>query len=552
MLPRFNNSLHQGRSAVQCLALFIAFSVSWEYTAPAQTTSATPTPPPPLNPGPITAQDAARFLSQATFGPTDALITQVQRQGFYSFLDDQFAAPISSHMAFVDATGVNPPSFRETAQAWWTYAVTAPDQLRQRIAFALSELFVVSIQGEKALWAQPGAMPTYMDVLVKDAFGNFRQLLQDVTLNPAMGKYLDMLSSDGALKTGRHANENYGREIMQLFSIGQSQLNQDGNLILDANGAPIPTYNQDAIAGLAAVFTGWTFAQPGSRDWPGAPDWRHPMINIASHHATGPKHILNGVTIPADQTADQDLAVALDTIFNHQNVAPFVCKQLIQRLVTSNPSPEYIYRVASIFNDNGQGIRGDLQAVIRAILLDYEARGAARTDPSTGHQREPIIRLTNLFRAFNASSPDGRFSIWSTKSQFGESPLQSPDVFNFFPPDFAAQGAIADAGLFSPEMFITNETYVITAANYLNTVVRGVGPSADKITLDLAKEQSLAGDPSQLVAHLNALLMAGTMSSAMRSILVDAVTKIPSSDSLGRVRVAIYLVVNSPEFVIDK
>jgi hypothetical protein len=225
-----------------------------------------PTPPPPLASGTPTPQDAGRFLSQATFGPTDALISQVQSEGFDAFLDEQFAAPISSHMAFVDATGVN-PTFVQTTNAWWTYAISAPDQLRQRVAFALSELFVVSKQSDN-LDKKPGALPTYMDVLVTNAFGNFRQLLQDITLNPAMGMYLDMLGSDKGNPTAKKPtfpNENYAREIMQLFSIGLYQLNLDGSFTLDSTGSVIPTYDQSAVRGLAAVFTGWTFANPARR-----------------------------------------------------------------------------------------------------------------------------------------------------------------------------------------------------------------------------------------------------------------------------------------------
>jgi uncharacterized protein (DUF1800 family) len=517
-------------------------------------TSPTPTPPPPLDSGPITEQDAARFLSQSSFGATDALIAQVQTQGFYSFLDQQFAAPPSSHVAFVDATEVNPLTVQQTTQAWWTYAISAPDQLRQRVAFALSEIFVVSSSG-KNLGALPAAIPTYTDVLVNDAFGNFRDLLQDITLNPAMGKYLDMLQNDKAnSKTGRRSNENYAREIMQLFSIGLCQLNLDGTVALDPNGLCVPTYNQDAVLGLAAVFTGWTFAQTGTPVWNGATaNWRAPMINIGSHHSTDAKLILSNVLIPPVQTAQQDLATALDTIFNHPNVGPFFCKQLIQRLVTSNPSPGYVYRVASVFNDNGQGVRGDLGAVIRAILLDYDARGAAQSAAGMGHQREPILRLTALLRAFNASSPDGKFSLGSTYSPFLESPMQSPDVFNFFAPDFAVPGPIADAGLSSPEFFITTESAVTATANYLNNAIyHSLGPSSDRIALDLANEQRLAANPPQLVDHLSTLLMAGNMSSAMRDMLVDVVTKIPASNPIERARTAIYLVINSPEFVVDK
>jgi len=520
-----------------------------------------PTPPPALGSGTPTPQDAARFLSQATLGPTTDLISKVQNEGFDAFLEEQFAAPVSSHMAFVDATGVNPPTFQQTTDAWWTYAISAPDQLRQRIAFALSELLVVSKNSGK-LGSKPGALPTYMDVLVNNAFGNFRQLLQDITLNPAMGRYLDMLGNDKAnLKKGLNPNENFARELLQLFSIGVYQLNLDGSLKLDSRGLPISAYNQDAILGQAAVFTGWTFAQSSTSIWLNPPEnWRAPMMNIASHHSPAEKHILDGVVIPAGQSAEQDLQMTLDNIFNHPNVGPFIGRQLIQRLVTSNPSPGHIYRVASVFNDNGQGVRGDLRAVVRAILMDYDARGPALATQGAGHQREPVIRLTNLLRAFSASSPNGTFSIRNaispTNTSLAQEAMSSTTVFNFFSPDYRAPGAVAQAGLYSPEFQLTTEVVVATVANYLNNAIYTfLGPNTNKITLHLSLELSLANNPTDLVDHLNYLLMAGNMSPAMRTTLINAVTSIPATNLAGRterVRTAIYLVVNSPEFVIDK
>src|SRR5205085_9623127 len=297
------------------------------------------------------------------------------------------------------------------------------DQLRQRVAFALSETLVVSINSA-GLGNAPFALPAYDGVLVRDAFGNYRQLLEDITLNPAMGAYLNMLQNDKANPArGTSPNENYARELMQLFSIGLYNLNLDGSLTLSSSGFPIATYGQNEILGTAAVLTGWTYAQPGAANpvfFPGAQDWRDPMINIASHHQTDAKTILNGVFIPANQSAAQDLKMMLDTIFNHPNVGPFICRQLIQRLVTSNPSPGYVYRVASVFNDNGQGVRGDLKAVVRAILMDYDARVGFAAAQGAGHEREPVIRLTNLLRAFNATSPSGKYSVRNAFASFAE------------------------------------------------------------------------------------------------------------------------------------
>jgi uncharacterized protein (DUF1800 family) len=515
-------------------------------------TAPVPTPPPALPGGTPTVADAGRFLSQATFGANDALITKVQNQGFDAFLNEQFAAPMSSHLAFMDASGVVPPTITQTNDAWWTYAVAGPDQLRQRVAFALSEFFVVS-NSAKNLGNLPGALPAYYDVLVKGAFGNFRQLLENVTLNPGMGVFLDMLKNDKASRT-RLPNENFAREIMQLFSIGLYDLNLDASLTLSASGFPIATYNQDAILGMAAVFTGWTYAQTTSPPIFNPPaDWRNPMVNVASRHSLDAKTILNGVLLPANQTGEQDLKATLDTIFNHPNVGPFFCRQLIQRLVTSNPSPGYVYRVASVFNNNGQGVRGDLTAVVRAILMDYDARGSAKTAQGAGHEREPVIRLTNLLRAFNATSPDGKYSVRGAFAAFAEEAMHSPTVFNFFSPDYAAPGAIATAGLQSPEFQITTETTVVTTTNYLRTAIYGtLGPSTARITLNLSNEIAMAADPTQLVDHLNTLLMANAMSPEMRTILINAVTQIPASNPTERARTAVYLVINSPEFAVDK
>jgi len=511
-----------------------------------------PTPPPPLPSGTPTAADAGRFLSQATFGATDALITSVQSQGFDAFLNQQFTVPISSHLAFVDASGVNPPTITQTNDAWWTYAISAPDQLRQRVAFALSEILVVS-NSSKNLGNQPSALPAYYDVLVRGAFGSYRQLLEDITLNPAMGSFLDMLKNDKASGT-RIPNENYAREIMQLFSIGLYHLNLDGSLTLNSVGLPITTYDQSAILGTAAVFTGWTYGQTTNPPVFNPPaDWRDPMVNVASHHSPDAKTILNGVLIPAGQTAAQDFGATLDTIFNHPNVGPYICRQLIQRLVTSNPSPGYLYRVTAVFNNNGQGVRGDLKAVVRAILMDYEARGSAKTVQGAGHEREPIIRLTNLLRALGASSPDGKFSVRNANTNFAQEAMHSPTVFNFFSPDYERPGAIADAGLKSPEFEITTETTVVTIANYLNTAIYStLGPSTDRITLNLAPVQALADNPSQMVDYLNSLVLANNMSTAMRNILINAITQIPATDPAERAKTAVYLVINSPEFTIDK
>jgi uncharacterized protein (DUF1800 family) len=509
----------------------------------------------------VTATDAARFLNQSTFGPTNALLTQVQKNGFASFLTQQFATPATLTLPRVDqavaalpaGTDASNPQFQE---AWWYTVVNAPDQLRQRVAFALSELMVISANGT-GMYEHPEAMATYWDLLAQDAFGNFRQLLEDVTLNPGMGNFLDMVHNDKPNPARNTApNENYAREIMQLFTIGLYKLNPDGSQQLDNNNQPIPTYDQDVVEGYAHVFTGWYWAQTGTPTWHYVPaNYRQPMMAFPEHHDTGPKIILNGVTLPAGQTQAQDLQAGLDALFNHSNTGPFICRRLIQRLVTSNPSPAYIARMSKVFANNGHSVRGDLKAVVQAILLDPEARTtSSMTSASYGHEREPLIRLANLYRAFNASAASGKFAISNQTFNFGQAPLYSPTVFNFFAPDYSQSGAISQAGLDSPEFQITTDTTVITSANRMRSAVyQQASPNnPDTLVLDLSSLTALASNPAGLVDSLNPLLMAGQMSASTRSTVINAVTQISAANPLGRAQTAVHLLVTSPEFVIQK
>jgi uncharacterized protein (DUF1800 family) len=503
-----------------------------------------PTPPPPLPGGTPTAEDAARFLNQCTGGATAALIQEVQRKGFSTFLDEQFALPASSNLRWVDRQTAE-PGWWDTMSAWWTLAVTAPDQVRQRVAFALSEILVTSFN-DGDLSDNGVAMSGYIDILANNAFGNYRQLLQEVTLSPTMGVYLDMLGNDkGDPESGQHPNENYARELMQLFSVGLFQLNIDGSLALNGDALPIPTYDQSAVEGLAAVTTGWTFAGQ-SEFWDWQPNYRQPMSIFPEHHEAGPKQILSGVVIPPAQAPAQDLNTALNTIFNHPNVGRFVGRQLIQRLVTSNPTPGYVYRVAAAFDNNGQGVRGDMKAVIKAILLDYDARGGSKTGQGAGKLREPVLRLTHLYRSLGAHPSDGIFAFW-IPDEFGEQPLNSPTVFNFFTPDYVAPGGIALAGLYSPEFKITTETTVVAQANQVYEALFW-----EDIPLDFSAEDALSNNPSALVDLLNVKLMNGAMSSAMRQALIDTINQMPADDDWERVRSAVWLVLNSPEYVVEK
>jgi uncharacterized protein (DUF1800 family) len=518
-----------------------------------------PTPTP--TPTPIPPNDAARFLNQATFGATTPLLGQVQQQGFDGFLSAQFAIPATPTLPRVDqaiaalptGTGPSNPLFQE---AWWYTVVNAPDQLRQRVAFALSEIMVVSANGS-GMYEYPEAMATYWDLLAQDAFGNFRQILEDVTLNPAMGDYLDMVHNDKPDPRRNTApNENYAREVMQLFTIGLYQLNPDGSLQLDGTGQPIPTYNQDVVEGYAHLFTGWYWAQTGTPTWGSAPrNYRQPMMAFPEHHDTGPKTLLNGVTLPAGQTQDQDLKAGLDLLFNHPNVGPFIARRLIQRLVTSNPSPSYISRVAAVFNNNGHGVRGDLKATVQAILLDSEARSSATAAAAGyGHEREPLIRLANLYRAFNANSASGKFNVGNQTFNLGQAALYAPSVFNFFAPDYSQAGAIEQAGLVSPEFQITTDTTVITSANRMRNAVyqQAAATNPDLLVLDLSSLLPLANDPASLVDSLNPLLMGGGMSTTTRNIVVSAVSQISPNNALERAQTAVHLLVTSPEFAIER
>ena len=525
-----------------------------------------PPPPPALPPPPATQTDAARFLMQATYGPTspdDVAAITADPAGFGPWLANQFGQPLTSHLAYYDAASAagEQLSSNQVMESFWRQAVTGPDQLRQRVALALSEITVISDQNGNV---DPEGMAHYLDLLESDAFGNFRQLLADVTLDPTMGVYLNMLQNDqGDPANGINPNENYAREVNQLFSIGLYKLNPDGTLILDATGLPLPTYNQDVIKGFAQVFTGWTWAGGDHSDpnnfYNYSPNWRQPMEAWPEHHSPGSKLLLDGAVLPAGQTPQQDLAAALDLIFRHPNVGPFLCRELIQRLVTSNPSPAYIYRCAQAFANNGQAVRGDMQAVLKAILLDYEARATTfLPQPGYGKLREPIVRLGQLLRATQAVPPaDGKWRIWDTSDTgygLDQNPLRAPTVFNFFEPTYVQPGAIAQAGLVAPEFKITTDTTVFGAADYLHDVIY-YGAAFDPYTI-VPNYSSLVGlADSNLLDYFNLVMMANGMSAQTRSILATALANPNFSDpndATIRVKNLLYLIELSPEYVVQK
>jgi uncharacterized protein (DUF1800 family) len=524
----------------------------------------TPPPAPPaLPPGPPTQADAARFLLQATYGPRPGEVEALQQTGFVPWLNQQLAMPAVSHLAAYDQlvgqlpAGTDPTSelVRET---FFSQAVQGPDQLRQRVAFALSELFVVS-DIDADLRKSPDSLAAYLDLLGQHAFGNFRDLLEAVTVSPTMGKYLDMAGSSKSISSlGVNPNENYAREIQQLFSIGLYELHPDGTLHLDSTNQPIPTYDQDEVIAFARAFSGWTFGGQNQRDpkvfFRPNRNFRIPMQSWATYHDTAEKKLLDGAVLPAGQSAQSDLEQSLDLLFHHPNVGPFFCQFLIQRLVTGNPSPAYVYRCGQAFANNGTGVRGDLKAVLRTVLLDYEARAtpiAAR--PDEGHLREPVVRFLGTLRTLNAKPRNGqwRLNIDRQGLGLGQIPLHAPTVFNFFEPSYALPGEIATAGLVSPEFQIATETTIVGAAN-VHRALFGNGTGA--LMFDLTPFQPpQAPTDAALLDKVSLVLFAGSMSDPTRAILSAALADpdFPRQADQ-RVLTLLWLASLAPESVVEK
>jgi len=484
----------------------------------------------------VTASAAGRLLEQSTFGPTPALIQHVQQVGLQGFLTEQFNATASTY----PTPGAN-DDISLVKKRFFTNALKGTDQLRQRTAWALAQVFVVSNQKI----GDPTAFTEWMKMLQKDAFGNFATLLTDVTLSPTMGRYLDMVNNDKP-NSGSEPNENYAREILQLFSIGLAQLNPDGTPQVDGNGIPVPTYTQDTIIGFAHVFTGWTYpTKSGATARFGNPEYYvGPMIPFDNHHDTGTKLLLNGATLGSGGTSQVDLTAALQNIFLHPNVGPFISKQLIQHLVTSNPSPEYVARITGAFNDNGSGVRGDLKAVINAILMDPEARrgdDVAQVQPSDGKLKEPVLFMTNLLRTMNATS-DGA-NLDSYASDMKEEPFESPTVFNFYPPDNGIPGTT----LLGPEFRIFNSTTAISRVNFVNDLV--YGSISSTTTTDISTYLGLAPNPGALVDSLANVMLHGQISDNARSTIVTTITGI--TDNTRRTKSAIYLIGSSSQFQVQ-
>jgi len=506
--------------------------------------------------------DAGRFLSQATLGYSRADLNALLASNYADWITAQFNAPASQgHCDWLKANGYADTTYINSTAGLdntiWRKFISSPDPLRQRMVLALSEICVVSVLGINAQWRQ-FSVGHYLDILEAHAFGNYRQLLQQITLSPATGYYL---TYRGNLKanptTGSEPDENYARELMQLFTIGLFQLNADGSIKTGSNGVGLETYHQADVSGLARVFTGWNVDMSGLTA-PYPPDYQmREMVNRASNYETGSKAFL-GTTIAAGTNALDALNTALDTLFNHPNLPPFIGRQLIQRLVTSNPSAAYVSRVAAAFANNGSGVRGDLKAVIRAILLDTEARDPhLATSPSYGKLREPVVRFLNWARAYGAHSPSGKWAIGDTSdpaTRLGQSPMRSGSVFNFFRPGYVPPGtALASQSLFGPEFQITNESSVAGYVNWMQRVVAGSG--AGDLSADYSTLLPLAADPSALLAEINQVLAGSQVTAATLNLIQSAVATIPAATSAGllrRVEAALTLVLASPEYITQK
>jgi uncharacterized protein (DUF1800 family) len=551
-----------------------------------------PAAAPALDLSRITPPDAARFLIQATFGATQADLAAVTAKGYSAWITEQMNLPASSHreetMHDFNRNQTNGglgnrnaitqaydrPGGPHRQAAWWKISVAGPDQLRQRVAFALSEILVTSDQnGTIGQWQEGAAH--YYDLFVTGAFGNFRQLLERVTLHPMMGIYLSSLRNakatfDARGNTVTLPDENYAREIMQLFTIGLNELNPDGTLRLDPNGQPIPTYNQDTIVQVAKVFTGWSFASAAENPTANvglfrgaAADYINPMMLWPAFHDDTAKTLFGGRVLPAAQGGIKDLKDTLDALSNHPNTGPFISRQLIQRLVTSNPSPGYIYRVAQAFANNGAGVRGDLGAVVRAILLDYEARSPAVAGTATfGKLKEPLLLTTALLRAAGGGSNSGRYNIPNPEGSLGQAALRAPTVFNFFEPNFVLPGSVAEAGLYAPEYQILNDTTALTQPNlyynYIFTTRSTTDTAQQTIGLNLTSWLPLTRTPSQLADTVNLLFAGGGMPRATLDRITSAVNALPAgtgtntANDIERVRTALYLALTSPQGAIQK
>lgn len=477
---------------------------------------------------------AARFLDQATFGPTAVEIARLRRLGFAGWFAQQLAAPASTFPPPPPPAADLPNPDNRLAQARFLYnAMNGPDQLRQRMAFALGQIWVIS-----GLKIPVEGMEAYLQLLQDSAFANYRDVMQAVTLSPSMGRYLDMANNAKAHpRLGSVPNENYARELLQLFTIGTVALNLDGTPQRDAQGNTIPTYQQADIATLARVFTGWTYpSQPGQpTNGANPPNFAGQMVPVAQRHDTDAK-VVFGRHLPAGQSAERDLSQALDIIFHHPNVPPFVALRLIQHFVTSNPTPSYVQRVATVFLDNGKGVRGDLAAMIRAVLLDPEARagdtGLADRPPSGGHLREPVLYATAVLRALGAGIASSN-TLAKSIAAMGQILLFPPSVFNYYSPFYRIPGSALDG----PEFELLTPSTAVRRANFVYAITEG--RAGEGVTIDLSPFSKIAGNIDDLLTAVDLAFTRGQMPPTMRTTIAAALSV--TRDPAIRARTAVYL-----------
>ena len=520
--------------------------------------AAAPAPAPGPTPAaaPTRAQ-AARFLAHASLSSTATEIERVQALGYSAWLDEQMALPrSSSNVDWLRLKGYDAVDFKNgfagVDNMLWRKLITSADPLRQRVALALSEIVVVGVTGIAGLGFRQFAAGTFMDILEANAFGNYRKLLDEVTHSPAMGAYLTFRGNRKAdAATQSLPDENYARELMQLFTIGLIQLNTDGSPKLSSSGAVQETYTQEDVTQLARVFTGWDVdTSVGTADTPDRSI--RAMVQIAGRYETGEKRFL-GVTIPANTDAATALTTTLNTLVAHANMGPFVGRQLIQRLVTSNPSAAYVSRVAAVFDNNGSGVKGDLRATVRAVLLDTEARNdsAAAADPAFGKLREPVVRFVQWARTYKLADPADSWALGDMTdpaTRLGQSPLRSSSVFNFFRPGYVPPNS-AIGSRTVPEFQITTESSV---AGYLNSMQRWIGSGISGLRGDYTALNALVADSAALLAELNVTLAAGQLSPATLAALKTALDTIAVTTTAGqtnRIYAAVTLVMSAPEYI---
>ena len=539
---------------------------------------------------PETDAQAARFALHASLSVSPQDISDLKAIGYEPWLDRQMdATNAQSAAGFFESRGFNRIdtnnyySRTQPADAMiWSQLMAGGSGVRKRIALALSEFFVVSLNSvDSLIWRSQG-MGAYWDMLNNRAFGNFRDLLEDVSLAPVMGVYLNTRGNRKAdARTGRVPDENFGREIMQLFSIGLHDLNIDGTDKTDASGQPIETYDNEDVTGIAKVFTGYDldFSETTMHPHPSGSNWEIPDPDVAvrpmtadaskwryprneSFHSPEEKSFL-GTTIPAGTGPAESLAIALDTLFNHPNVGPFFGKQMIQRLVTSNPSPAYVTRVAQAFNDDGTGKRGNLRAVFKAILLDEEALSdSGLSDPRFGKLREPMLRYIQWARTVGVQSASSKWDIGSTESStygLAQSPLRSPSVFNYFRPAYFSNNSQAAANdMVAPEFQLVNETTVAAYLNFMQQVIRGKGSRSNDVKPLYSAEIAIAHDRTALLDRLDLLLTGNQMMEATRSEIlsvlegIDVTQASPEQDKLNMIYIAVMLVMASYDYLIQR